>query len=224
MVGGVVYEHTHRLIAMGVGLLTILLAVGLWRSDATPFTRRVGLLAVGAIVLQGVLGGMTVLLKLPPAVNVAHVTLAQCLFSLFVCLALVTRKEADQPGENPVSGAKSVLPLAVLLAVLVLSQLITGGIYRHSGHGLMIHLAGAGLIGLVILLTIRTAFSKAGGKKGLLHPAATLGFLLLAQATLGYLALTRGTLTFTVMHLGTASLLLACTSVLLMQSVRRMTA
>src|SRR5512138_2663839 len=83
-VGGIVYEHSHRLIASTVGFLTIILAVWTWRVDPRPWVRNLGFAALGAVILQGVLGGITVLLKLPPAVSIGHAGLAQ----LFFCIAL----------------------------------------------------------------------------------------------------------------------------------------
>src|SRR6476659_10187446 len=76
-VGGILYEHSHRLIASTVGFLTIILAVWTWRVDPRPWVRTLGFAALGAVILQGLLGGITVLLKLPPAVSIGHAGLAQ---------------------------------------------------------------------------------------------------------------------------------------------------
>ena len=71
-VGGILYEHSHRLIASTVGFLTIILAVWTWRVEPRAWVRRLGFAALGAVILQGVLGGLTVLLFLPPAVSIGH--------------------------------------------------------------------------------------------------------------------------------------------------------
>src|SRR5689334_10828740 len=76
-VANIVYEHGHRLIASSVGFLTIVLAVWLWVGDSRPWMRKLGLAALAAIVAQGVLGGLTVLFFLPPAISTAHAGLAQ---------------------------------------------------------------------------------------------------------------------------------------------------
>src|SRR5829696_7564454 len=77
MEGGVFYEHGHRMIASFVGFLTVILAIWLWRSEPRPWLRRLGLIALAAVIVQGVLGGMTVLFMLPKAVSISHACLAQ---------------------------------------------------------------------------------------------------------------------------------------------------
>src|SRR5438270_1396675 len=65
MVGGVLYEHGHRMIAASIGFLTILLSIGLWRTGAPRVVKVLSLWAVGVVCAQGLLGGLTVLLRLP---------------------------------------------------------------------------------------------------------------------------------------------------------------
>src|SRR5437762_11708156 len=72
MVGGIFYEHGHRMIATSVGILTVILAVALYRREKRAWVRRLGYGAFAAVVLQGVLGGLTVIFLLPTAVSVAH--------------------------------------------------------------------------------------------------------------------------------------------------------
>ena len=95
MIGGIFYEHGHRMIASFVGLLSIILAVWLWRvySRRPPgerWLRWLGVAALGAVIVQGLLGGLTVLFYLPPAVSSAHATLAQLFFATVVSIALFT--------------------------------------------------------------------------------------------------------------------------------------
>jgi hypothetical protein len=90
MVGGVLFEHGHRLAASAVGILTVALALWTVVGDQRPAVRALGLLALLAVVLQGVLGGVTVLYKLPLAVSVTHACLAQVFFCLTVTLAVLT--------------------------------------------------------------------------------------------------------------------------------------
>src|SRR6476620_5057820 len=87
-VGGIKYEHSHRLIASTVGLLTIVLTVWIWRVDPRPWVRKLGVAALGAVILQGLLGGITVLLKLPPAVSIGHAGLAAVFFYISQRVAL----------------------------------------------------------------------------------------------------------------------------------------
>ncbi|MDP3703451.1 MAG: COX15/CtaA family protein [Candidatus Omnitrophota bacterium] len=90
MVGGILYEHGHRMIAATVGLMIVGLAVWLWRVEPRRWVRRLGYAAVGAVILQGLLGGLTVLLLLPPQVSIAHATLGPTVFCLVVCLSQAT--------------------------------------------------------------------------------------------------------------------------------------
>src|SRR5207237_9614776 len=75
-VGGIFYEHSHRLIASSVGFLTIVLAVWLWRQDPRRWMKWLGAAALGAVIAQGLLGGLTVLFFLPAAILKAHAALA----------------------------------------------------------------------------------------------------------------------------------------------------
>src|SRR5262249_37053908 len=80
MVGGIFYEHGHRLIASGVGMLTIALTVWLWLTEPRRWLRWLGVGALAAVVAQGVLGGLTVLFFLPASVSTAHAGLAEIFF------------------------------------------------------------------------------------------------------------------------------------------------
>src|SRR5688572_31313611 len=84
MVGGIFYEHGHRLIASGVGFLTIVLAVWLWLADQRRWMRRLGAIALGTVILQGILGGLTVLFFLPTSISTAHAGLAELFFCMTV--------------------------------------------------------------------------------------------------------------------------------------------
>src|SRR5260370_9836428 len=90
MVGGIRYEHTHRVIAALVGLLTIGLAVLLWRKDQRKWVRYLGLAAIGAVIAQGVLGGLTVLLYLHYVMPVAHACPAPILFVTVLSIPVFT--------------------------------------------------------------------------------------------------------------------------------------
>ena len=90
MVGGIRYEHTHRLIASSVGFLIIMLAVWLWRAEPRRWVRRLGYIALAAVITQGLLGGLTVIYLLPDPISIAHASLAQIVFSLTMTIAVVT--------------------------------------------------------------------------------------------------------------------------------------
>ena len=134
-VGGIKFEHTHRLIASGVGLLTIVLAVWLARREPRRWVRRLGWLALATVVAQGLLGGLTVLFLLPTAISVAHACLAQTYFCLVVALAVVTSPRWRE--SMPVSGG-AVGKVAAGTVALVFVQLLVGAVMRHTKAGLAI--------------------------------------------------------------------------------------
>jgi cytochrome c oxidase assembly protein subunit 15 len=140
-VGGIRFEHTHRLIASTVGMLTIVLAVWLARREPRRWVRVLGWCALGAVVAQGILGGLTVLFFLPTAVSVAHACLGQTFFCLVVAIAVVT--SARWRDRSPVSVraaflASPVAKLAAATAALVYVQLLIGAVMRHLKAGLSI--------------------------------------------------------------------------------------
>lgn len=144
MVGGILYEHGHRLIAATVATMVGLqiLLLGFGRTDRT--TVRLGLGAFGAILGQAVLGGMTVLFLLPPAVSSAHAGLAQIVFALTAAIALRTSlfwsrftEEAPRAAADPASVAKACR-LALWAAGASYLQILLGAIVRHTGAGLAI--------------------------------------------------------------------------------------
>ena len=91
MVGGVFYEHSHRMVASLVGFLTLVLAVWTARAEARAGVRRLAWAALAAVVAQGVLGGLTVIYLLPTPVSVAHACLAQTFFCITIALAYSRR-------------------------------------------------------------------------------------------------------------------------------------
>jgi cytochrome c oxidase assembly protein subunit 15 len=144
MVGGILYEHGHRLIAATVATMVGLqiLVLGFGRTDRTTF--RLGLAAFGAILGQAVLGGMTVLFLLPPAVSSAHAGLAQIVFALTATIALRTSRFWNRFTEEAPRAAidSSSLTKAARLALWAAGasyvQILLGAIVRHTGAGLAI--------------------------------------------------------------------------------------
>jgi len=137
MVGGVFYEHGHRMVASLVGLLTLVLAF--WTAAAEPRNgvRRLAWAALAVVVAQGVLGGLTVIYLLPTAVSVAHACLAQTFFCLVIALAYGTSREwlGGRPQAADVTGLRGA---ALLATALAFAQLVVGAVMRHLGAGLAI--------------------------------------------------------------------------------------
>src|SRR5688572_11331318 len=143
MVGGIFYEHGHRLIASTVGFLIVILALWLWRAEPRAWVRRLGYLALAAVITQGILGGLTVLFFLPPPISISHAGLAQLVFCLTVSIALFTSRGWTKG--NGV-GAAHAAPLrdrtleriAIATTVMVYVQILMGATMRHNEAGLAI--------------------------------------------------------------------------------------
>ncbi|HEX9080462.1 MAG TPA: COX15/CtaA family protein [Desulfuromonadaceae bacterium] len=138
MVGGIFYEHGHRMIATFVGALTVILAAWLWKADERRWVKLLGLGALMAVIMQGVLGGLTVLFLLPTPVSVLHATLAQSFFTLTVVIALVTSAGWRRLAPLGDTASARTKRIAVCATVMVLVQLVLGAWMRHSDAGLAI--------------------------------------------------------------------------------------
>jgi len=137
-VGGIFYEHAHRLIASGVGLLTVILAALLWFAEPRRWVRVLGYIAVGAVILQGVLGGLRVVL-IKDEIGIFHGMLAQAFISLLVVIAIALSKSFATGGARWRWHAPGLLRWAIALTVLVYLQLAIGATMRHEHAGLAIH-------------------------------------------------------------------------------------
>ena len=197
MVGNVFWEHGHRMVATSVGILVIILNIWLWRREDRAWVRRLGLVALAAVVAQGLLGGLTVVLMLPLAVSSAHATLAQLFFCTMVSLSVFTAPGWRAP--RPASEEKGRLPLrylCVAAAAAILIQLVLGATLRHSATWdkhlptslLLTHLAGALMVTLLLGSTIVTTLSRHRGKTYLTRPALIAAGLLVVQLSLGLAA------------------------------------
>lgn len=140
MVGGILYEHGHRLVASAVGFLTLVMAFWLPIVEKRSWLRILGFAALSAVFLQGLLGGLTVLLGLPTAVSVAHGVLAQSFFCITLVLAYGLSVEHRQRACGAVALAASpiIRRAAWLAAGLIFLQLVAGALMRHSHAGLAI--------------------------------------------------------------------------------------
>ena len=207
MVGGIRFEHTHRLIASTVGFMTIILAVWTWRVESRRWVRWLGVACLGAVVLQGVLGGITVLFFLPPAVSIGHAGLAQVFFCLTLTLALVT-SQGWRSAPTAVDD-QMLRRVATVTTALIYTQILIGATMRHNAAGLAIpdfpwafghaippvwnariavnfaHRAGALVVTLGILATSSHVFYHHRGRRELMMPAVLLLVFVAMQVTLG---------------------------------------
>ena len=137
-VGGIFFEHTHRLIASAVGFLTIILAIWLWRAESRRWVRNLGFIALAAVVLQGVLGGLRVTL-LKDQIGIFHACLAQAFLGLLVVIGLATSGvwHSLRPSTDPAIYSR-LAAISVATAVVVYLQLGLGAAMRHQHRDLAI--------------------------------------------------------------------------------------
>lgn len=138
-VGGIFYEHTHRLAASGVGFLTVILALWLWIKEPRRWMKRLGAVALLAVILQGVLGGLRVTL-IKDEIGIFHGTLAQLFFSLTAALVVFTSPWWRQAGAVAEDQALAVglQKKVLILTGVILFQLVLGATMRHQHAGLAI--------------------------------------------------------------------------------------
>ena len=134
-VGGIFFEHTHRLIASIVGVLTIILATWLWRSEPRRWVRNLGFAALGAVVLQGVLGGLRVTM-LKDEIGIFHACLAQFFLGLLVVIAV----SASRTWERffTIENVRSIASIAIVTTAIIYFQLALGATMRHEHRDLSI--------------------------------------------------------------------------------------
>ncbi|HKX62959.1 MAG TPA: COX15/CtaA family protein [Verrucomicrobiae bacterium] len=138
--GGILYEHSHRLLASLVGFLTVVLAVWLWLKEPRRWVRNLGVIAVILVIGQGVLGGLRVT-AMKDELGIFHATLAQLFFVLMGGLALFTSRwwKSNRPAEGaPLEDVRPFQHLAGAVAILFLTQLVIGATMRHQHAGLAI--------------------------------------------------------------------------------------
>jgi cytochrome c oxidase assembly protein subunit 15 len=136
-IGGIFFEHVHRLIASTVGFLTIILVVWLWKSEPRRWVRNLGYAALAAVVIQGVLGGLRVTL-LKDEIGIFHACLAQAYFAILILVALVTSKFWRQSHPGSLAAAAKLTRLAIIVSLTVYLQLALGATMRHQHRDLSI--------------------------------------------------------------------------------------
>jgi cytochrome c oxidase assembly protein subunit 15 len=138
-VGGILFEHTHRLMGSLVGFLTIILAVWLWLTEHRRWVRNLGMFALVGVILQGILGGLRVTM-MKDEIGIFHACVAQAFLGLLLFIALATTNfwhamdcRASLSDANP-----KVLQLAMAITILIYVQLALGATMRHQHRDLSI--------------------------------------------------------------------------------------
>ena len=241
MVGGIFWEHGHRLIASTVGFLILIQAFWLWRAEPRAWVRRLGFIALAAVITQGILGGITVLWYLPKPVSISHAGLAQIVLCLTVSIALFTSRGWQRDSTTP--DDRRLQRVALATTALIFAQIIVGATMRHTGAGLAIpdfplafgglvpdhwdariaihfaHRVGAALVGVMILATTLHVFVRARGRTELRRPSILLVVLLGLQVVLGASVVWSGKqFVINSLHVATGAAVLATSLVLTLRA------
>jgi cytochrome c oxidase assembly protein subunit 15 len=136
-VGGVFYEHGHRIVASLVGFLTLIQCVWLWAMRSPRWMKRTGLIALFAVCLQGMLGGLTVRYQLPVPISVSHAGLAELFLGLTIFLAFATHPHRIT-WRTPTGELLRTWRLGSVMLVMVFAQIVVGAVMRHTHSGLAI--------------------------------------------------------------------------------------
>jgi heme a synthase len=138
-VGGIFFEHTHRLIASTVGFLTIILAIWIWRADERRWLRNLGIAALGAVILQGVLGGLRVTL-LKDEIGIFHALLAQAFLGMLIVITLASSRlwRRIQENNSVPATVRTLSRVVICTTILIYLQLGLGATMRHQHRDLSI--------------------------------------------------------------------------------------
>jgi cytochrome c oxidase assembly protein subunit 15 len=230
MIGGIFYEHSHRLVASFVGLLTIGLVLTLWLREQRAWLRWLGLAALVLVIAQGVLGGLRVVL-LEHLLAIVHAAAAQIFFALTVALALFTSRAWRRPVERPLEDGGRLRRLCGVTTVLIYLQIVFGAVLRHTGERLDAHMGIALLVALHVVFVMTRVARNGPGAATLKRPAAALAVLLVLQLLLGAASyITKFTslwpvpidvvVLVTTSHLAVGALMLAASVLLLLHAHR----
>ena len=241
MVGNLFWEHGHRMVATTVGMLTIALLIYILAKEKRQWVRRLGVVALLAVIAQGLLGGLTVKWMLPLPVSTAHATLAQLFFCITVSLAVFTSRSWMEA--RPLTEEKGTLPLRYLCTaalVTIFLQLIIGATLRHSATWdqhlptelILAHIGGALAVTVALGSAAMNVLLRHKGHSFLTRPARLALVLLVVQLLLGVAAyLTRlaspndpqplnPMISITVAHVACGALVFVTTIVLTLRTYR----
>jgi cytochrome c oxidase assembly protein subunit 15 len=234
MTGGVFFEHGHRMVATLVGFMTIILAVWLALVETRSWMKKLGFAALGAVIVQGLLGGLTVKLLLPPAVSISHACLAQLFFSTTVAIAVFTSRNWLQGPEIVEDhGWPSLRSLAILTPLMVLVQIALGAAFRHRAIGVLPHVLFSMVVTLTVLFTATFVMHQFPEHRSLATAAKALLGVTFLQVMLGVAAYyTRlqaaqqplAMVLTTVAHVATGGLTMAASVILAIQILRNVRA
>lgn len=187
MVGGIFYEHSHRLIGSLVGLLTVALALVLWLKESGRSARRLGVVAVGVVIVQGILGGLRVILmSAGTELALIHGLLAHAFFVLIVSVVVLTSAEwKDGPATIEMADDGALSRLCLLTTGVLYLQIVFGGMLTHIGDWFLVHLMCAALATICVWRLAIRILRHHSGQAQFARPMIFLVGLLGLQLLLG---------------------------------------
>jgi len=189
MVGGVLYEHSHRMIAGALGVFTLILAIIVWTKEKRSWLRWFSAIAVGGVVVQAILGGQVVIRLLHYWLPVLHACFAQIVFAAVLSIAVFTSKwwVSDRPQLED-NGSPSIHSVAILNAAAIYLQVILGAGFRHKEIPIWPHMAGALLVLGVVIWTAVVLRKRFGQSRELSKARILLHAIFGTQFLLGFAA------------------------------------
>lgn len=189
LAGGAFFEHSHRVIAGGLGFLTLALAIVIWVKDERRWLRWFGAIAVLGVVVQAILGGEVVRQLLHYWLPVAHASFAQIVFGAVVGIAVFTSRwwVSEQPQLED-SGAPSIHALAVANAAVIFCQVVLGAGFRHSEIPVWPHIAGAFVVLGMVVWTAVALRKRFGSSREFSRARVLLHAIFGTQFLLGFAA------------------------------------
>jgi heme a synthase len=152
LTGGALYEHSHRVIAFILGVFITILAGLLWKKEERPWLRVLGFIALGGVIVQGVLGGFTVLKLLHYWLPVMHACTAEIMFAILVSIAFFTSHWwMENLPQYEDQGAPPIHSIVTLNAAVIFLQVLAGAGFRHQYISVKPHVIGSVVVlGMVI--------------------------------------------------------------------------
>ncbi len=185
MVGGVFYEHGHRLVASAVGFLTLVLAICLWLREPRAWVRWLGSAALLLVIVQGVVGGLRVI-WLESEFAIIHAVFAQAFFGLIVALTLVTSRPWCEATPRQAVGSWTTFQWSCFATtLLIFSQSLLGAVIRHTGTAVVVHILVALVIAVQVSFVVVKALKIADEVPVFRTLSVSLGLLLVVQFALG---------------------------------------
>ncbi|HLJ32714.1 MAG TPA: heme o synthase [Ktedonobacteraceae bacterium] len=200
-------EQFHRYVASIVSILIVMLFIGalMWARKKRNILIPTLLLPV-FLIIQIVLGGLTVLMKLPPEIITAHLGTALIIFALIITIAVMAGKAA--PRREHIEKTRKFARLAMINAILVYFLMLSGSYVVGSGASLacpgwpictpaswavvnhladinVLHRIFATIVGLILIWTLLSAWLRRKVAPGQAWLAVTAGILFVAQAIVG---------------------------------------